>query len=96
MGWSTGPVSDLAGRWVLENVPDSYSHAGFVYCDGAEGVLIACGGDDAIVVGVYADHDALCEGAPLVFRSWTDATGRADAVSFIRGWLSGVGSLISF
>jgi len=89
MGWSTGDlVSDPAGRWVLENVSEAYSHAGFVYCEGWGGVLIACGGDDAITVGVYSDDDALYGGEePLAFRVWSDVSFKGDAVAFVREWL---------
>jgi hypothetical protein len=91
MGWATGPVCDPVGRWVLENVADSYSHAGFVYCNGRDGVLIACGGDDAIVVGVYADEEQLAGGDWLAFRTWSDesAGSVSEAVGFVREWLGG-------
>jgi hypothetical protein len=84
-------VSDPAGRWVLEHVEDSDSHAGFVYCKGRDGVLIACGGDDAIVVGVYADEEQLADGDWLAFRTWPDesAGSVSEAVGFVRGWLEG-------
>jgi hypothetical protein len=82
-------VSDPVGRWVLENVEDSHGHAGFVYCNGRDGVLIACGGDAAIVVGVYADEEQLADGDYLAMREWSDESpvSVAEALGFLAGWL---------
>jgi hypothetical protein len=95
MGWSTGPVSDPAGCWVLDNVEDSDGHAGFVYCKGWDGVLIACGGDAPITVGVYADDDQLAAGDWLAMREWSDVSEASvsAAVGFVRDWLTGSGSV---
>ena len=65
--------ADPAARYMLETFPNAYGAHGFVYVEWF-GTIIAAGGDAPIVVGIYADDDALADGDPIAYREWHDTT----------------------
>ena len=76
-------VSDPVGRRMLASCRGAYTSHGFVYADGVAGVVVVAGGDADIMVGVYADDEAVGYGTPFLLRSWDDgpdAFGEAWAI----------------
>lgn len=65
--------ADPAARYLLETFPNAYGAHGFVYVEW-DGAIIATGGDAPIVVGIYANDDALANGEPIAYREWHDRT----------------------
>ena len=83
-------TNDPAGRWLLRTINGAYTHAGFTYATGRDGVTIATGGDAAITVGIYASDEHLHDGDPITLKEWHDTNPdniRA-AIALMREWIA--------